>query len=126
MAIEFKIDAEAEVIYSVFTGEFRSVDIQDHRNRFTADPLYHPNFSHLIDARSANLRLSGEEARILAAWAKLNRSNAKTVFVIDEESQGLPVCTLDGLLKTGLCFMTWIPQENGWVCHRHEKEIDGE
>ena len=41
MGITYKIDTEAEVLYSVAEGEIRAADISDFRVRFTADPLYH-------------------------------------------------------------------------------------
>ena len=88
MGITYKIDAEAGVIYTVAEGEIGAAEIQDLRNRYTADPLYNPNFATLFDARSAKFSGSGEEARGLASWARKNRPESKTAIVIDKQFQG--------------------------------------
>ena len=88
MGITYKIDAEAGVIFSVAEGEIGVADIRELRERFTADPLYHPNLASLFDGRSARITYSGDEARSMADWAKQNRPTAKMAFLIDPQSQG--------------------------------------
>ncbi len=88
MGLTYKIDVEAGVIYSFAEGKIGAADLQDRRNRFTADPLYHPSFVHLSDFRSAQVNFTGEEARNLAGWTKSIRPFSKVAFVVGSESQG--------------------------------------
>ncbi len=88
MGITYKIDAEAEVIFTVAEGEIGAVDIVIHMIRYTTDPLYNPNLAQLFDARSAQISFSGGEAWSLATWSRKNRPTAKTAIVIDEQAQG--------------------------------------
>ena len=88
MGITFKIDVEAGVIYSVGEGEIGAADIRKLREQVRADPLYHPNLSHLFDGRSAQISYSGEEAWAVATWGIKNRPTAKTAVVVDKEALG--------------------------------------
>ena len=88
LGITYKIDAEAGAVFTVAEGKIGMPDIQANHNRYTADPLYTPNFAHLFDGRSAKISFSGEEARNLANWGKQNRPTAKTAIVIDKEALG--------------------------------------
>jgi len=88
MGITYKIDAEAGVIFTVAEGEIGAAEIRVNRDRLVADPMYDPNLNRLFDGRSARLSFSGEEARALTNWSKINRPNAKSAVLIDEKSQG--------------------------------------
>ena len=88
MGISYEIDADAGVMFTVADGEIGAADIQANRDRFTADPLYKPNFASLVDARSATISFNGEEAYGLGTWSKRNRPTAKSAIVIDDYSQG--------------------------------------
>ena len=84
MAITYKIDTEAGVLYSFAEGEIEAADIREFRERYTNDPLYHPSLLSLFDARSARFLFSGMEAKALADWSKANRPTAKSVVLIDD------------------------------------------
>ena len=88
MGFTYKIDADAGIIFFFGEGKIGAAEIEDIRKRYTVDPLYNPNFSHLIDARSAIYSFSGDEARSMADWAKANIPIAKTACVINHENQG--------------------------------------
>jgi len=88
LGIKYKIDAQAGVIFSCAEGEIGAANIQANWKRISTDPLYHPDFGHLFDGRSAKITFSGAEARNLANWFKGIRLKSKSSILINDKSTG--------------------------------------
>ena len=81
MGIEFKINAEAGVIFSIATGHVYFADFQNLRDQLRAHPLLRSGLNHLADFRTASVRLTGEQAKIIAQWFRENRKVKKIAYV---------------------------------------------
>ena len=97
MGIEFTIDVNAGVIYTVAEGDTSSSDLQAFREQLVAHPAYNTNLDHLFDGCNARLDFTGEEARNLASWSvKKNRSSGPRLCLANMGLL-LAVCSKDGL-----------------------------
>ena len=67
MGIDFKIDPEAGVVFSVGRGKVTTRDFYDFRKRIMAHPDFKENLSNLADLRGADLKWTTAEARNFAS-----------------------------------------------------------
>ena len=81
MPIEFKIDEDMGVLFSVASGTVNFSDFSDLRDRLRSHPNLRSGILHLSDFRAANVDLSGEEAQIVAQWFRNNRKVRKIAYV---------------------------------------------
>ena len=81
MGIEFTIDAEAGVIFSVATGHVDFAAFTRFRDQLRAHPQLRPGLYHLSDFRTANADLTGEQARVIAGWFEKSRKVTKMAYV---------------------------------------------
>ena len=88
MASEYKIELEAGAVYSIFSGEIGTANIQNHRNKILGDSLYRPGLVHLFDARLSQLTCTGEDSRNVAKWYEANLPFSKVAIVIGPENRG--------------------------------------
>ena len=79
----YNIDVDSGIVYSVGEGKIEAADFRDLSQRFSADPLYHPDLDHLFDGRLVVFSFSGKEAWGLGFTSKRNRPTAKTAIVIN-------------------------------------------
>ncbi len=82
MGIEFKIDTEAGVVYTVGRGNVSFEEFKEHRRKLNSHPDFNKEFFHLVDYREATIDRSADEARQSAKIRLL----AKVAIVAREKS----------------------------------------
>jgi hypothetical protein len=82
MAVDFLIDVNARVVFTVAIDVFTVADAIDHMDRLQADPRYEPTFSQIGDFRDVTgVEVSGFDVRRLAQRTIFHR-DARRVLVI--------------------------------------------
>ena len=84
MGIEFKIDAEAGVVFTKGLGNISFEEFKDYRNKLTSHPDYNKKFLHLADYREVTMARTTTQALDIAR----SRLFAKVAMVAGEQSFG--------------------------------------
>ena len=81
MPIDFDIDADAGVIFTVASGLVDFADFERYRDRLRAHTFLRSGLYHLADFRTADIQITGEQSRVIAHWLRRNRKVKKMAYV---------------------------------------------
>ena len=90
MAIDFLIDVQHRVVFTVAIDAFSIADAIDHMNRLRADARYSPLFNQLADFRDVtDVQLSGLDVRTFAKEAIFSKGSRRALVITTPVAYGL-------------------------------------
>ena len=84
MAIEFKIDTEARVVFLTARGNVSPEEFQEYRSKLTSHPDFNKEFSELVDYREVTMVRDADHVRRVAQ----TRPFARVAIVAGEKTYG--------------------------------------
>jgi hypothetical protein len=119
MPINFLIDVEHRVVFTVAIDVFSIADAIDHMNRLRADARYSPFFNQLADFRDVtDVQLSGLDVRTFAKEAIFSTGSRRALVIATPVAYGLArmFATLRELAgEAHISIVRTMPEAADWV-----------